>query len=812
MVIHSLPLRINLISLGSLVGMSLILGISGASVVGANERRNAASRAELVASEIAGNAERMIAQGDEIDGLPGFDALCSSFVDREPMLGGAALFDYAGKKLYSGGKAEVPWPESRVPELERIGRAVLVGGGDRALHTVFRSGGLIAGYVVVSVEGGALAAAVLRSVLTMASVSALVVALLVVIQGLVFKRSLGASLARLVTTADSLASGDVGKAADLERYAGPDDVGRIYAAFARLVGRLLEAQAGLRAQNEELDATVRKRTEMLEGAYLELAGELKRRTALEAQLIQAKEEAEAADKAKSAFLAAMSHEIRTPMNSVLGYLDLLSRAILGPEERGHVEVIESNARHLLALIDDILDFSKIESGRLELADESFDPGEVFVRSAKMLELKAAEKGVALAIRADAAMRCRGDELRLGQVVVNLVSNAVKFTGTGGKVDAALEAARDGGAVSLSVSVTDTGIGIERERLGAIFEPFRQADPSIAGRYGGTGLGLSISSRIVESMGGKIEVESEPGKGSRFRFRISLPEAEAASEEAAARGGAGAAAAPAPLPISACAGMSVLVAEDTKDSRLLIVKMLGLLGLSVDPAADGAEALSLFEAKRYDVVILDAQMPVMGGVEAARRMRDAERERSLPRTPIIALSASVLAEDREEFRRAGADGFIAKPVSMSALSETLSRFACVAGGQEREVPGAAAAASVASRFGVDEAFAMQLVGEFSASLPGRIEVLEAALREGNADRLGRAAHGLRGSALNLGLDAIAEAAARAEEAASALAAGGAARTGRDGASEGGPRESGSAEAAVASVRAAALSFLAARAGP
>jgi signal transduction histidine kinase/CheY-like chemotaxis protein/HPt (histidine-containing phosphotransfer) domain-containing protein len=789
--IRSLPMRINLISISCLAAFNILMGISGAMVILTNERHNATSRAELAVSETAAAAERMLAEGRAIGALPGFDEFCSGIVESDEILGGAAVFDVGGRRLYAGGRVGVAWPG--LPELSGAGkgRIALLGRGMVAVHPLFASEGAAAGFAVVAVDERALGGSIRWLIGIMVLMSVPLVAATAAVQGVLFRRSIGIPLRRLVTVADSLAGGGIGKVSDLERYAGPGDIGTIYAAFARLVGRLLEAQADLVSQNKELDETVGKRTELLEGAYAELAADIARRSALERELMAAKVGAEAASKAKSLFLASMSHEIRTPMNSVLGYLELLSRGSLGEDEREYVSVIESNARHLLAVIDDILDLSKYESERFALAEAPFDPAQAVERAAAMLEPRAAEKGVALAVRADRAPLCLGDGQRLGQVLVNLVGNAVKFTPRGGRVEVVLSASREEGGVRLSVSVSDTGIGIVRDKLQVIFEDFGQADSTIAGRYGGTGLGLAISSRLVRAMGGEIGVESEPGKGSRFAFSILLPEAgPRADRQAAGAEGSGAEGSGA-----AFAGMDALVAEDTKDSRALVARMLGMLGMSADAVSDGAEALELFRAKRYDVVILDGYMPVMDGVETARRMRELERGSGQPRTPIIALSAKVLPEEREEFLRSGADGFVAKPVSLAALAEAISRAVGAEAMDETRAAGDAAA-RVASRSGLDKAFAAELLGEFTSSLPRRLEAADAALGGRDADRLGRAAHGLRGSALNLGLDVLARAARELESAA--------ARAGEEGAWP-------EAEKAVEALRGVVKAFLAERSG-
>jgi signal transduction histidine kinase/DNA-binding NarL/FixJ family response regulator len=367
--------------------------------------------------------------------------------------------------------------------------------------------------------------------------------------------------------------------------------------------------------------------------------------------------AEAAARTEAEFLAVMSHEIRTPMTAVIGMAELLAVEPLPPEQRAYVGAIRSSGQHLLAIINDILDYSRIEAGGLELERVDVELSELLEQVRSLMAPPSAERGLVfeVAIEDGAPRVARGDPTRLRQILLNLVGNALKFTTKGG-VTVTLRSRGD----ALRFEVRDTGIGIPEAALARLFERFRQADSSTTRRYGGTGLGLAISKRLVDAMGGRIGVESEPGQGSLFWFEVPF---EPGRAPAAGRDGAAVAAVP-PL--------RLLIAEDVATNRVLLRGMLGRHGHAIVFATDGAEALELAAKERFDAVLMDVQMPVMDGLEATRRIRRLPAPAS--RVPIVALTAGVIEQERRHCLAAGMDGVLTKPVVWTQLLATLADVA------------------------------------------------------------------------------------------------------------------------------------------
>ena len=424
-----------------------------------------------------------------------------------------------------------------------------------------------------------------------------------------------------------------------------------------------------RSFNTMLEEIARRDAERAEDRR-NLEQQVVERNMVNAELRFAIDKAEEASRLKGEFLANMSHEIRTPMNGIIGFTQLALATALTEEQRDYMETVEGSAEALLQLINDILDVSKIEAGRVELDRAPFDIRDSVESATRTMFAAAQQKGLELSWDVDPAFPdlLVGDEARIRQVLLNLLGNAIKFTTEGSvRVTAGMEPAPDRSLVA-HFAVRDTGMGIAPEKQKIIFEPFRQADGSTTRKYGGTGLGLAISTGLVDLMGGRIWVESEPGCGSVFHFTtpFSLAEASLPLRTGAQANGADS------IPLA------ILVAEDNIVSQKLVTALLKERRHSVTIAANGVAVLSLIEQQSFDLILMDIQMPEMDGLQATAEIRRREK-RTAKHTPIVAMTAHAMAGDRERCLEAGMDGYIAKPIHPGELMAlitgiTAQRFA------------------------------------------------------------------------------------------------------------------------------------------
>ncbi len=469
-------------------------------------------------------------------------------------------------------------------------------------------------------------------------------------------------LEHLTQSAETISAGDFAKTITVVTN---DEIGKL----AQTLDSMREK---IKHSTEELELRVDERTRALSDANIQLETEVVERREIEKDLVAAKDAADAANKAKSEFLATMSHEIRTPMNGVIGMNKLLLTTDLSTEQQEYAETIKFSAESLLMIINHILDFSKVEAGKIDIESVGFSVSKLISGVVNIISPTANGKNLKLTSHVEKSLpdNLVGDPTRLRQILLNFCSNAVKFTETGGISITTELVKKEAGEVELKFKVTDTGIGIPTEKMQKIFESFSQADNSTTRKYGGTGLGLAICKRLAEIMGGAIGVESVVGESSTFWFTAVLKIGTQAKSGSTANE-------PKNQKVTvvmpeALTNMRVLVAEDNLINQKIVSKILKKVGFKVELANNGRIAVDMVQQSKFDLVLMDVQMPELDGLGATREIRTLE-EKSGGHICIIAFTANAMTGDKEKCLEAGMDGYVSKPINLDDMLATIARL-------------------------------------------------------------------------------------------------------------------------------------------
>ena len=506
--------------------------------------------------------------------------------------------------------------------------------------------------------------------------------------------------------------------------------------------------------NEEL----RQRAERIQAEVMDRARAIQD---LNRELMRTKGAAEEANRAKSSFLANMSHEIRTPMAAIIGHADLLLDPGQSASDRlNSVNAIRRSGEHLLTVINDILDLSKIEAGQMTAERVECDPCRVVGEVASLMRPRAQEKGLRFDVTFETPLprTIRSDPTRLRQVLMNLVGNAIKFTGVGSVVVLVRVEEEQGHQPLLTFEVADTGVGMTDEQVGRLFQPFSQADGSTTRQFGGTGLGLAISRRLARLLGGDVRVESTPGRGSRFTLVLRtgpLQGREMISDPAEALRLADSQ--PEPRGPELTLTGRILLAEDGRENQVVLAAYLRKAGAEVTIANDGREAVELARTRPFDVILMDMQMPHLDGYGAASRLRQDGFT-----LPIIALTAHAMREDRDKCLNAGCTDYLSKPVRRNELIETVRRhvLAAARGATVVSAPAPASGGTIQSEL-ADDPEIRSFLPDFLAALPDKVAALAAMRRRGDLEALQGILHQIKGSGGLYGFPQITDAAGEAE---------------------------------------------------